>query len=71
VAIKIQQDNAKPHLICNDDPQLQAAITATGMNISLVNQPLNSRDTNVLDLGYFNAIKACNTGRTPTPFQRW
>jgi hypothetical protein len=41
VAIKIQQDNAKPHLIRNDDPQIQAAVAATGMNISLVNQPPN------------------------------
>jgi hypothetical protein len=58
VAIKIQQDNAKPHLIRNDDPQLQAAVAATGMNITLINQPPNSPDTNVLDLGYFNAIQS-------------
>jgi hypothetical protein len=58
VAIKIQQDNAKPHLIRNDDPQLQAAIAASGMNITLVNQAPNSPDTNVLDLGYFNAIQS-------------
>jgi hypothetical protein len=35
VAIKIQQDNANTHLIRNDDPQLQAAITATGSPLSL------------------------------------
>jgi hypothetical protein len=58
VAIKIQQDNAKPHLIRNDDPLLQAAIATTGMNITFVNQPPNSPDTNVLDLGYFNAIQS-------------
>jgi hypothetical protein len=28
------------------------------MNISLVNQPPNSLDTNALDLGYFNAIQS-------------
>jgi hypothetical protein len=28
------------------------------MNITLVNQPPNSPNTNVLDLGYFNAIQS-------------
>jgi hypothetical protein len=41
VAIKIQQDNAKPQLIRNDDPQLQAAVAATGMNITLINHTYN------------------------------
>ncbi|KAG7346706.1 hypothetical protein IV203_005775 [Nitzschia inconspicua] len=58
VPIKIQQDNAKPHLIREDDPLLVAAIAATGMHISLLNQPPNSPDMNVLDLGYFNAIQS-------------
>jgi hypothetical protein len=46
------------HLISSDDPQLQAAVAATGLNISLVNQPPNSQDMNVLNLGYFNAIQS-------------
>jgi hypothetical protein len=58
VAIKMQHNHAKPHLIPTDDPQLEAAIASTGMNISLVNQPPNSPKTNVLDLGYFNAIQS-------------
>jgi hypothetical protein len=45
-------------LICDDDPQLLAAVAATGLNISLVNKPPNSSDTNFLDLGYFNAIQS-------------
>ena len=58
MAIKIQQDNAKPHLIKADDPDVQAAIAATGMDISIINQAPNSPDTNVLDLGYFAAIQS-------------
>lgn len=58
VPIKIQQDNAKPHLIPANDPQLLAAVATTEVDISLVNQPPNSPDTNVLDLGYFVAIQS-------------
>ena len=32
--------------------------TKNGWNISLVNQPPNSPDMNILDLGFFNAIQA-------------
>lgn len=56
--IRIQQDNAKPHLIPADDQQLLEAVAATGLNISFRNQPPNSPDTNVLDLGYFAAIQS-------------
>ena len=55
--IRVQQDNAKPHLIAEDDPDLAQAITATGLDIRMVKQPPNSPDTNVLDLGYFKAIQ--------------
>ena len=58
MAIKIQQDNAKPHLIKEDDPALVAAVEASGLDIAMKNQPPNSPDTNVLDLGYFSAIQS-------------
>ncbi|XP_074266550.1 uncharacterized protein LOC141589825 [Silene latifolia] len=51
--ISIQQDNAKPHIKCTDYDFLNAA-TADGFNISLNQQPPNSPDLNVLDLGFFS-----------------
>nr|XP_022900902.1 uncharacterized protein LOC111413988 [Onthophagus taurus] len=54
--IKIQQDNARPH--CNiDDGEVIREGTADGWNISLICQPPNSTDFNVIDLGFFNAIQ--------------
>ena len=35
-----------------------AAGTADGWNIKLLNQPPNSPDTNILDLGFFNSIQS-------------
>jgi hypothetical protein len=37
---------------------LQTAVAAPGLSISLVNQPPNSPDTYVLDLGFFNSIQS-------------
>ena len=56
-AIVIQQDNAKPHLLCSD-PDLLEAAAVDGWSIKLANQPANSPDLNVLDLGFFNSIQA-------------
>ncbi len=53
--IVVQQDNARPHCLPND-PEIVAAGTVGGYNIVLNNQPANSPDLNVLDLGIFNAI---------------
>ncbi|XP_010684305.1 uncharacterized protein LOC104898871 [Beta vulgaris subsp. vulgaris] len=55
--IYIQQDNAKPHIHA-DDPTFRAASTENGFNIQLINQPPQSPDLNVLDLGFFRAIQA-------------
>ena len=55
--VLVQQDNAPAHRI-NDDPEMVAAGTADGWNIKLINQPGNSPDTNILDLGFFNSIQA-------------
>ncbi|XP_057248855.1 uncharacterized protein LOC125494680 [Beta vulgaris subsp. vulgaris] len=55
--IYIQQDNARPHIHASD-PQFIAAATQNGFNIQLINQPAQSPDLNVLDLGFFRAIQA-------------
>lgn len=55
--IFIQQDNAKPH-IKGDDPDFVHAATANGFNIVLTQQPPNSPDMNVNDLGWFRAIQS-------------
>ena len=59
IAIRIQQDNAKPHgSATNDNETFREAVQATGMQIYFDNQPSNSPDTNILDLGFFNSIQA-------------
>ncbi|XP_057538153.1 uncharacterized protein LOC130815683 [Amaranthus tricolor] len=55
--IYIQQDNAKPHIAHNDRGFLEEAMK-DGFNIQLVQQPPNSPDMNVLDLGFFRSIQA-------------
>ncbi|XP_010683692.1 uncharacterized protein LOC104898329 [Beta vulgaris subsp. vulgaris] len=55
--IYIQQDNARPHIHASD-PEFMAAATQNGFNIQLINQPAQSPDLNVLDLGFFRAIQA-------------
>ncbi|KAL6557050.1 hypothetical protein OROHE_006926 [Orobanche hederae] len=55
--IIIQQDNTRPH-IKDDDHDFRQAATMYGFNMSIVFQPPNSPDTNVLDLGFFRAIQS-------------
>ncbi|XP_041995853.1 uncharacterized protein LOC121745970 [Salvia splendens] len=55
--IIIQQDNAKPHIMPNDQEFKEAANT-DGFNIKIVCQPPNSPDTNVNDLCFFRAIQS-------------
>ncbi|XP_057530102.1 uncharacterized protein LOC130808661 [Amaranthus tricolor] len=55
--IIIQQDNAKPHIAPNDKEFVDEA-SKDGFNIQLVQQPPNSPDMNVLDLGFFRSIQA-------------
>ena len=55
--IWIQQDNCRSHIPV-DDPEFCAAAQADGWDIRLTCQPVNSPDTNVLDLGLFAAIQA-------------
>lgn len=62
--IFIQQDNAKPH--CRpDDAEVSAALTEGDWNMSLFNQPPNSPDLNILDLGFFNAIQSLQHRNAP------
>lgn len=64
--IYIQQDNARPH-IADSDLEFRAAATQNGFHLKLVQQPPNSPDCNVNDLGWFTSIQslqvenACNT----------
>ena len=55
--LEIQQDNARPH-IKDNDPVFKEAAQQSGFIISLVQQPPNSPDTNVNDLGWFRAIQS-------------
>ncbi|KAM0912226.1 hypothetical protein ACQ4PT_012925 [Festuca glaucescens] len=63
--IFIQQDNAKTHVLPNDPEFLEAA-AAGGWNISLICQPPNSPDTNILDLGLFAALQSLFQKKSPT-----
>ncbi|XP_042039584.1 uncharacterized protein LOC121785262 [Salvia splendens] len=58
--LKIQQDNARPH-IKDNDPVFREAAQQSGFSISIVQQPPNSPDTNVNDLGWFRAIQSLQT----------
>ena len=55
--INIQQDNAPPHIKGND-PDFVRAATSDGFNMRLTQQPPNSPETNVWDLGLFAAVQA-------------
>ena len=55
--IFIQQDNAEPHIAHNDKEFMEEAIK-DDFFIQLVQQPPNSPDMNVLDLGFFRSIQA-------------
>ncbi|KAF0697191.1 Aste57867_12111 [Aphanomyces stellatus] len=55
--ILVQQDNARPHVDSNG-PAVVRACESGGWDIRFFNQPPQSPDLNVLDLGFFNAIQA-------------
>ena len=63
--IWLQQDNAKPHIDQND-VSFKSAVSGTGLDIRLTNQPPNSPDLNVLDLDYFRAIQSLQHQQAPT-----
>ena len=55
--IYIQQDNAPSHVPV-DDEEFAMAVAQIGLDIQLVNQPANSPDLNVLDLGFFASLQS-------------
>ncbi|KAH6787926.1 hypothetical protein C2S52_007478 [Perilla frutescens var. hirtella] len=58
--IYIQQDNAKPH-IKDSDINFREASSADGFVFTLIQQPPNSPDLNVNDLGWFRSIQSLQT----------
>lgn len=65
--IIIQQDNAPPHSQFNMDEceELAAKAQELGLHLKIVNQPPNSPDFNVNDLGFFRAIMALQYQEKP------
>lgn len=55
--IWIQQDNAPSH-VPRDDPAFLHAVAQTGLDIRLMQQPANSPDMNILDLGLFASLQS-------------
>lgn len=62
--IFIQQDNARTHVHPYDLAFLEVVV-ATGLDIRLMQQPANSPDMNVLDLGFFNSIQSLTDCGSP------
>jgi hypothetical protein len=62
--IFIQQDNAKPHVLPNDEGFRQA-VAQTDLDIKLFQQPPNSPDLNVLDLCHFRSLQSLTDTRSP------
>ena len=62
--IFIQQDNARPHASMHN-----AAVEEEGRKhrwkFAIRNQPANSPDVNVLDLGFLNSIQAIQHKKAP------
>ncbi|ETL32426.1 hypothetical protein L916_14999 [Phytophthora nicotianae] len=57
LCIKVQQDNAGPH-VAEDNADILEAGIEHGWTIEMTCQPPRSPDMNVLDLGLFNAIQS-------------
>ncbi|KAL6882610.1 hypothetical protein ACP4OV_011300 [Aristida adscensionis] len=55
--IWIQQDNARTHIDPNDE-SFRLAVQQTCLDIRIFNQPPNSPDLNVLDLGFFASLQS-------------
>ncbi|XP_074324133.1 uncharacterized protein LOC141661051 [Apium graveolens] len=63
--IVIQQDNARPHISDNDEDFIKVAQDG-GFHITLANQPPNSPDLNINDLGFFRIIQGLQHEKAPT-----
>ncbi|KAG3078961.1 hypothetical protein PC121_g7103 [Phytophthora cactorum] len=62
--IKVQQDNAGPH-VQDDNADIIEAGQEGGWDIQMVSQPPRSPDMDVLDLGFFNSLQSLQH-KTPT-----
>ncbi|XP_021854804.2 uncharacterized protein [Spinacia oleracea] len=62
--IFIQQDNAKAH-ITQDDPKWQTVYQQGDFTFILIQQPHNSPDLNILDLGFFRSIQSLMHKKMP------
>ncbi|XP_010667659.1 uncharacterized protein LOC104884671 [Beta vulgaris subsp. vulgaris] len=62
--IFIQQDNAKAH-ITQEDPEWQQVYQQDGFTFILLQQPPNSPDLNILDLGFFRSIQSLMHKKMP------
>ena len=54
--IRLKQDGAKSHIL-EDDMEFREAVEEIGLNLTVFTQSPNSPDTNILDLGFFRAIR--------------
>ena len=62
--IFIQQDNAKAHILAND-PEWLNVYQQQGFTFILFQQPPNSPDLNILDLGFFRSIQSLMHKKMP------
>ena len=62
--IHFYQDNAPSHRIA-DDPEVLTACLSDGFDITITDQPPNSPDYSILDLGFFSSIKSLQDHTTP------
>ena len=66
--LKIQQDNAKPHIPPNDEQFLEAA-ASQGLRLTVIQQSPNSPDQNINDLGFFAAIQSLQQVETASTLE--
>uniref|UniRef100_A0A8I6X107 Transposase n=1 Tax=Hordeum vulgare subsp. vulgare TaxID=112509 RepID=A0A8I6X107_HORVV len=62
--IFIQQDNAKPHVLPNDEG-FREAVEQTDLDIRLIQQPPNSPEFNVLDMCFHRSLQSLTDCRAP------
>ena len=67
----IQHDNAPPHRAAvTDDPDIVGCCNNLGLKpIKVIEQPPNSPDLNILDLGVFRSLQSRQFKKTPTTMQ--
>ena len=63
--VRFQHDNAKSHFDNNDVDWRAKAVADRRIKFTLVEQPANSPDSNILDLGFFRAIQSLQFCQEP------